>query len=205
MKVVRNVVNTGRTVISTIHQPSSEVFFLFDELLLLQRGGYQVYFGPVGRRGAALTRYMEAIEGAPRCPRGMNPASWMLDVLAGTDSSGEHASGAGAPHAPSPDAAALEGATDAKKGPEEALRVVPGKPLSGPGVQEHFRASDAGKACAALVEQFSSPAPGAVPFKFSSVYATNFATQFAYLFQRTWRSYNRNVGYNFVRIATVLG
>ena len=42
MKVVRNVVNTGRTVISTIHQPSAEVFFLFDELLLLQRGGYQV-------------------------------------------------------------------------------------------------------------------------------------------------------------------
>ena len=42
MKVVRNVVTTGRTVISTIHQPSAEVFFLFDELLLLQRGGYQV-------------------------------------------------------------------------------------------------------------------------------------------------------------------
>ena len=45
MRVVRNVANTGRTVITTIHQPSKELFFMFDNLLLLQRGGWQVRGG----------------------------------------------------------------------------------------------------------------------------------------------------------------
>ena len=32
--------------------------------------------------------YLEALPGTPPCPRGFNPSSWMLDVLAGSDSSG---------------------------------------------------------------------------------------------------------------------
>ena len=42
MRVLRAVANTGRTCIVTVHQPSAELFFMFDDLLLLQRGGYQV-------------------------------------------------------------------------------------------------------------------------------------------------------------------
>ena len=42
MRVLRAVAATGRTVICTIHQPSSELFLMFDDLLLLQRGGYEV-------------------------------------------------------------------------------------------------------------------------------------------------------------------
>lgn len=42
MRVLRAVAATGRTIICTIHQPSSELFFYFDDLLLLKRGGYQV-------------------------------------------------------------------------------------------------------------------------------------------------------------------
>jgi ABC-type multidrug transport system ATPase subunit/ABC-type multidrug transport system permease subunit len=91
MRVVRNIVNTGRTVITTIHQPSAELFFLMDDLLLLQRGGYMVYCGPVGQRGKNVVKYLESIPGTPKHPRRMNPASWMLDVLAGTDSSGADA------------------------------------------------------------------------------------------------------------------
>ena len=38
MTEVKKVANMGRTVISTIHQPSREIFLMFDDLLLLQRG-----------------------------------------------------------------------------------------------------------------------------------------------------------------------
>lgn len=38
MRTVRNTVDTGRTVVFTIHQPSIEIFEAFDELLLMKRG-----------------------------------------------------------------------------------------------------------------------------------------------------------------------
>ncbi|KAI9988512.1 hypothetical protein PInf_021943 [Phytophthora infestans] len=45
MDGVRKVADSGRTIICTIHQPSAEVFFLFDRLLLLQRGGQTAFYG----------------------------------------------------------------------------------------------------------------------------------------------------------------
>jgi len=62
-----------------VHQPSAEIFFGFDHLLLLQRGGYQAYLGPLGRGGKDLIRYLSGVEGVPPCPPGMNPSSWMLE------------------------------------------------------------------------------------------------------------------------------
>lgn len=41
---IKNLARDGRTVVSSIHQPSSEVFTLFDDLCLLS-GGETVYFG----------------------------------------------------------------------------------------------------------------------------------------------------------------
>ena len=94
MRVVKNIAATGRTVLCTIHQPSAEVFYLFDYLLLLKSGGETVFFGPVGEDGETIVEYFEydgriADEtrgvkrrvGGPRRPKGMNPASWMLDVI----------------------------------------------------------------------------------------------------------------------------
>ena len=43
-QTLKNTAFDGRTVISSIHQPSSEVFALFDDLLLLS-DGQTVYFG----------------------------------------------------------------------------------------------------------------------------------------------------------------
>uniref|UniRef100_K3W805 ABC transporter domain-containing protein n=1 Tax=Globisporangium ultimum (strain ATCC 200006 / CBS 805.95 / DAOM BR144) TaxID=431595 RepID=K3W805_GLOUD len=81
MDGVRKVANTGRTVVCTIHQPSSEVFFLFDQLLLLKRGGETVYFGGLGNKSRHLVDYFQAIPGVTPLPRGYNPATWMLECI----------------------------------------------------------------------------------------------------------------------------
>ncbi|KAK9836509.1 hypothetical protein WJX74_001987 [Apatococcus lobatus] len=80
MQTVRNAVNTGRTVVCTIHQPSIEIFETFDELLLLKRGGKVIYNGPTGQQSADLVRYFEGIEGVPKLQAGISPATWMLDI-----------------------------------------------------------------------------------------------------------------------------
>ena len=45
VKTLKHLANTGRTVITTIHQPRSDIFFLFDRLTLLSRGNI-AYAGP---------------------------------------------------------------------------------------------------------------------------------------------------------------
>lgn len=78
---LRKIADTGTCVICTVHQPSTEVFGMFDQLLLLKRGGYQVYFGDIGDRGVTLRSYFES-RGAIKMPEDANPADWVLDVIA---------------------------------------------------------------------------------------------------------------------------
>ncbi|CAK0748752.1 hypothetical protein CVIRNUC_001857 [Coccomyxa viridis] len=82
MRTVRNTVNTGRTVVCTIHQPSIDIFEAFDELHLLKRGGKTIYAGPTGTDSAQLVSYFEAVPGVPPLQPGMNPATWMLEITA---------------------------------------------------------------------------------------------------------------------------
>lgn len=42
IRAVKNVADTGRTVVCTIHQPSLEIFEAFDELMLMKRGGVDI-------------------------------------------------------------------------------------------------------------------------------------------------------------------
>ncbi|KAK4380974.1 Pleiotropic drug resistance protein 1 [Sesamum angolense] len=80
MRTVRNTVNTGRTVVCTIHQPSIDIFEAFDELFLMKRGGEEIYVGPLGHNSSHLIKYFEGIEGVPKIKDGYNPATWMLEV-----------------------------------------------------------------------------------------------------------------------------
>lgn len=80
MRTVRNTVDTGRTVVCTIHQPSIDIFEAFDELLLMKRGGQVIYGGPLGQRSHLMIEYFESVPGVPKIRDGYNPASWMLDI-----------------------------------------------------------------------------------------------------------------------------
>ncbi|CAN0916694.1 Pleiotropic drug resistance protein 2 [Linum grandiflorum] len=80
MRTVRNTVDTGRTVVCTIHQPSTDIFEAFDELLLMKRGGRVIYAGPLGHHSCELVSYFEAILGVEKIREGYNPAAWMLEV-----------------------------------------------------------------------------------------------------------------------------
>ncbi|KAI3966424.1 hypothetical protein MKW92_035642 [Papaver armeniacum] len=80
MRTVRNTVDTGRTVVCTIHQPSIDIFEAFDELLLMKRGGQVTYAGSLGARSHKLVEYFQSVPGVPKIRDGYNPATWMLDV-----------------------------------------------------------------------------------------------------------------------------
>ncbi|CAM9753538.1 unnamed protein product [Chrysoparadoxa australica] len=86
MKAIRKVAGTGRTVICTIHQPSTYLFEMFDSLLLLKKGGQTVYFGELaGVHSSTLISYMSALPAVKPIPPNYNPATWMLEVIgAGT-------------------------------------------------------------------------------------------------------------------------
>ncbi|CAM8984948.1 unnamed protein product [Rhodiola kirilowii] len=80
MRTVRNTVDTGRTVVCTIHQPSIDIFEAFDELLLMKRGGRVIYGGKLGEHSQTMINYFLKIEGVPHIPDGYNPATWMLEI-----------------------------------------------------------------------------------------------------------------------------
>ncbi|KAD5803016.1 hypothetical protein E3N88_14376 [Mikania micrantha] len=70
MRTVRNVVNTGRTI-----------------LLLMKRGGKLIYAGPLGTGSHKLIQYFEAVKGVPKIRPGDNPAAWILEVTSVTEES----------------------------------------------------------------------------------------------------------------------
>jgi hypothetical protein len=71
----------------TIHQPSIFLFQMFDQLLLLKRGGETVFFGDLGPEASRLISYFYQFPNTPKLTNGANPATWMLEVIgAGTSS-----------------------------------------------------------------------------------------------------------------------
>ncbi|MBA0741426.1 hypothetical protein Gogos_014580 [Gossypium gossypioides] len=80
IRVVKNIVNTKRTIVCTIHQPSIDIFESFDELILMKRGGQMIYSGELGQHSRRLIEYFEGIPGVPKIKENHNPATWMLEV-----------------------------------------------------------------------------------------------------------------------------
>lgn len=66
----------GRTIITTIHQPSSRMFHMFDKLLLIAEG-YPVYYG----KAKESMEYFSSLRFTPQIP--MNPAEFLLDLATG--------------------------------------------------------------------------------------------------------------------------
>lgn len=74
VEALRNIAHDGRIVVCTIHQPSSDVFNLFDDLLLIS-SGETVYFGEAK---SAVKFFADA--GFP-CPRKRNPSDHFLRCI----------------------------------------------------------------------------------------------------------------------------
>jgi len=82
MRVVRRIARVaGRSVICTIHQPSAELFYYFDRLVLLAAGGHQIYFGDLGSRARTFIRYLSAVPRVRPIKPNYNPATWMLEEV----------------------------------------------------------------------------------------------------------------------------
>ncbi|KAI9043311.1 uncharacterized protein KD926_003841 [Aspergillus affinis] len=85
VRFLRRLADHGQAILVTIHQPSAQLFYQFDTLLLLARGGKTVYFGDIGPRAQTLKDYFGR-HGAP-CPAQSNPADHVIDVVSGRLSS----------------------------------------------------------------------------------------------------------------------
>ena len=75
MELLREFSRQGKTVVCTIHQPSSQIFTRLDSLLLLAEGR-TAYLGP-----AVRTKQFFAGLGFP-CPEDFNPADHFVSVVA---------------------------------------------------------------------------------------------------------------------------
>ncbi|ROW07281.1 hypothetical protein VMCG_03955 [Cytospora schulzeri] len=75
VRTLKNLAAKGRTVVVTIHQPRSEIWGLFDNLILLSRGS-PVYSGPM----SGCLPWFEEL--GFQTPAFVNPAEYLIDLAA---------------------------------------------------------------------------------------------------------------------------
>ncbi|XP_039021775.1 ABC transporter G family member 22-like [Hibiscus syriacus] len=76
VQTLHDIAEAGKTVITTIHQPSSRLFHKFDKLILLGKGSL-LYFG----KASEAMVYFSSIGCSPLIA--MNPAEFLLDLANG--------------------------------------------------------------------------------------------------------------------------
>jgi ABC-type multidrug transport system ATPase subunit len=75
IECLQGLAKEGRTLVLTIHQPSSNLFRSFGNILLLARGGFPVYAG----KGDAMLSHFSTL--GFKCTETMNPADFALDLI----------------------------------------------------------------------------------------------------------------------------
>ncbi|KAG4397154.1 hypothetical protein JHK82_027362 [Glycine max] len=76
VQMLQDIAEAGKTVVTTIHQPSSRLFHKFDKLILLGKGSL-LYFG----KASETMTYFQSIGCSPLIS--MNPAEFLLDLANG--------------------------------------------------------------------------------------------------------------------------
>ncbi|KAF7818886.1 ABC transporter G family member 22-like isoform X1 [Senna tora] len=76
VQMLHDIAEAGKTVVTTIHQPSSRLFHKFDKLILLGKGSL-LYFG----KASEAMSYFQSIGCSPLIA--MNPAEFLLDLANG--------------------------------------------------------------------------------------------------------------------------
>ena len=71
MSNLKHLTNSGRTVIATIHQPSSDILRLFDDIIILNKGRI-IFLGEVNN----LVNYFSSI--GYQCPEYTNPSDYIF-------------------------------------------------------------------------------------------------------------------------------
>jgi ABC-type multidrug transport system ATPase subunit len=74
IEVLRDLAASGRTVISTIHQPNSEIYEMFDQLLLLSNG-LTLYHNSADLAVEHFRKY------GYECPHLTNPADYFMNMM----------------------------------------------------------------------------------------------------------------------------
>ncbi|KAL3679045.1 hypothetical protein R1sor_022001 [Riccia sorocarpa] len=80
-QTLKNIADTGRTVIAAIKVPSQRILGQFTSVQILKRGGEVVYFGAVGKYGEVVKAYFDSIPGTPVCPHKATTAHYILDII----------------------------------------------------------------------------------------------------------------------------
>ncbi|KNA08458.1 hypothetical protein SOVF_162410 isoform A [Spinacia oleracea] len=177
MRTVRNTVDTGRTVVCTIHQPSIDIFEAFDELFLMRRGGEEIYVGPLGHHSCDLIKYFESVQGVHRITDGYNPATWMLEVSIEPETLDGY----------NPATWMLEVSTPAQE-------VVLGVDFT-----QFYKNSDLYRRNKSLIQELGVPRPGSQDLYFSTIYSQSFLSQTMACLWKQRLSYWRNTPYTAVR------
>jgi len=73
VKLLRDIASSNATILCTIHQPSSEVFFLFDSCIFLKEG--QILY-----QGAVKTLTQHFSKFGYECPQNYNPADFVMFI-----------------------------------------------------------------------------------------------------------------------------
>jgi len=188
--ILSDLARRGRTIICTIHQPSSAAFDRFDRLLLLNKG-HVAYFGLT----SGMLPYFESV--GHICPRFENPCDFMMEALHEADAGGaeeeedEQASNnAFAAHWQEYTRAQLGGGRTSEVINSQGNRIVSFHVDSAQHVcDHHFRQTDLAAADSRSQPSFSATQRNMMDDCQAGMrYPTSLARQSVVLFRRTFRT-----------------